>query len=671
MSAEQVCRFCHRYVKLAYYCEECGSSCCSECLHEKKVDFYICQECKSKNVEISQSENKKICKDCGEENINKVNQRLKSCPKCDSHQIVNIYEKKEELEKNFLELIKNTRLFINPLKEILDKLYLFQNKIKEIRNPPNKYYHFPKMESDLLALFKLFLYIQNTLFEKINIYFHQLNQNKEYFFDIYTQPNSNITIIEGIYENLLRSYVAIEEFIKDNLKTFNDSFETFEKNLVFITKISQYFNEYKKLLRLAEGEKPVYAIFAKLTNGLNTQEKFKKDKGILFITNYDLSFVHEFGVVKKKKELIFKAPVRDLTKIREKGKIFKKLYIEFTYGKYEFTLPPKAVSRVIEYILLARSFDETTIYDERTAKKLQQIDIDLNELINFIEESINSFFSIKCQYNKNFDNLNKYNKDFNPVFSINPNQIQNFPSIKQPQFINSQNNDQFWFKEQSKSYPNYNNFHLTPNVYQRINTVPYLQPFQNQSPYFVGNLQPPNYNNHFFLQNARNQNRFQNYNPQRINSDNDLNNLLNPNHPNQANIINNINQNENDYFYNSDAMFQDYNRNHLSDLFDSQILVPSKPYRYKRKLFKLDKEKHQKMLELEKEKYSLKETLKKLDTKFDQGIISEVDYFKTFKNLQKEIYLIEKKIQDLQNNLQEVEEIRKNSRNFDKKRFYT
>ncbi len=655
---EQVCRFCHSYVKLAYYCEECGSSCCSECLHEKKVDFFICQECKSKNIEILNSENKKVCKDCGSENVVKVNQRLKSCPKCDSHQVINIYEKKEELEKNFLELIKNTRLFVNPLKEILDKLYLFQSKIKEVRDPPNKYYHFPQMESDLLALFELFKYIQNTLFEKVNVHFHQVNQNKEYFFDIYTQPNSNINIIEGIFENLSRSYNSIEEFIKINLETFNDSFETFKKNLHFIDKVSYYFKSYNKILRLAEGEKPVYAIYAKLTNGLNSHDKYKKDKGILFITNFDLSFIHKYGVKKKKKELIFKAPVQDLIKIREKGKVFKKLYIEFTYGKYEFTLPSKAVSRVIEYILLARSFDDTTIHDEKTAKKLQYIDLDLNDLINFIEESINSFFSIKCQYNKSFENLNHHNRDLAHPFGVHPNQLPNISSRTPSQFLNPQNSAQPWF-----SFP------VNSNLYQRINNSPYPPPNPGQSPPLIGNPQIPNYDkNNFFSQNLYNLDRFQNYNPQRINPNNYLNNNLNPQIQNQ---IRNDHYNENDYFLNKEAIFQDYNRNHLSDMFDSEYIPPDNSYRYKQKLFKLDKEKHKKMLDLDKERYSLKETLKKLDNKFDQGIISEVDYFKTFKNLQKEIYLIEKKIQNLQENMEEVETLKRNSRNFDKRRFYT
>ncbi|MFW9989479.1 MAG: hypothetical protein ACFFC3_12565 [Candidatus Odinarchaeota archaeon] len=659
--SEQVCRFCHRYVKLAYYCEECGSSCCSECLHEKKVEFFICQDCKSKNIQISESENKKICRDCGNENITKANQLLKSCPKCDSHQVINIYEKKEELEKRFLELIKNSRLFIQPLKEVIEKLYQFQSKIKEVRDPPNKYYHFPKMESDLLALFKLFLYIRNTLFEKINVHFYQLNQNKEYFFDIYPQPNSNITIIEGIYENLSRSYNTIDEFIKKNLSTFNVSFETFEKNLLFISKVKSYFSEYQKLLRLADGEKPVYAIFAKLTNGLNTHEKCKKDKGILFITNFDMSFVHEYGIVKKKKELIFKAPVRDLTKLKEKGKVFKKLYIEFSYGKYEFTLPPKAISRVIEYILLARSFDETTIYDEKNAKRLQQVDLDLNELINFIEESINSFFSIKCQYNKNYENTYNYNKELVSPFGMHPNLIPNITSRSSNRYIRPQNNAQPWFNS-----PN------NVNYYQEKSNSPYYQPNNIQSPQFTNNPERQPYTrNNFFSQNMYNPNHFQNYNPEVLTPENEL--YTNPNQPiqNQRRSINNYPYNQDEHFLKNDLIFQDYNRNHLSDMFDMENNQPDNSYRYKHKLFKIDKEKHKKMLELDKERYSLKETLKKLDAKFDQGIISEVDYFRTFKNLQKEIYLIEKKIQSLQNNLEEIEEIKKNSRNFDKKRYYS
>ncbi|MFX1314377.1 MAG: hypothetical protein ACFE9T_00805 [Promethearchaeota archaeon] len=699
--SEQMCRFCHNYVKIAYYCQECGTSCCSDCLHENKFEFLICQDCKSKNIEILDSEKKKICKDCGKENIVKVNQVLKSCPKCNSHQIINIYEKKEELEKKFLETIKDIRLFINPINEILNKLYKIRQKIYKARDPPIKCYQFPKMESDLLALFKLFIYVKNTVYEKINHHLHHLDQNKEYFFDIYSQPNSNLTIFEGLLENLLRNYNSIKEFITTNVKTFNESVVPFEKNLQFIDKINLYFTTYKKFLSLAENEKPVYAIYAKLVNGLNTQDKFKKNKGILFITNLDLSFVHKYGVGKKKQELIFKAPVQDLIRIKEKGKIFKKLYLEFEYGKYEFTFPPNAISRVIEYILLARTFDESTIIDNESTKKLQRIDIELNDLINFIDTSINSFISLKCQYNKGYEKFNNYNNFLTQKVNYQGSPILYKPNQNPPQNIYHPNLNlsQLWPNQQFLANIKNNIIPESLKIYPDFNYPPYIRTPVDQFPNDLNPLQhylSSNQNiNDFFIQDLHNPNRFQNYRPQRLNlysndiSDYEQKNLLmrklgqtqkfNYLPPDQANFINSpsINNISNPIldnhlnFHRDEPYFQDYRRNHLSDLFDPDNLLMENTYKSNKKIFKLDKEKRNRLFELDKEKYSLNETLKTLDAKFDQGVISEVDYFRTFKNLQKEIYLIEKKIESLREELEEIEAIKKNSRNFEKKRYFT
>lgn len=691
--SEQMCRFCHRYVKIAYYCQECGTSCCSDCLNENKFEFYICQDCKSRNIEILDSGKKKVCRDCGKENIVKVNQVLKSCPKCNSHQIINIYEKKEELEKKFLEAIKDVRLFINPINEILKKLYKIRQEIYRARDPPIKCYHFPKMESDLLALFKLFKYIKNTLYEKTNHHFHQLDQNKEYFFDIYSQPNSNLSIIEGILENLLRNYDSIKDFINSNIKTFKESMVPFQKNLKFIDRINFYFFKYKKFLSLAEKEKPVYVIHAKLINGFNSHKKFKKNKGILFISNLDLSFVHKHGIRKRKQELIFKAPVRDLTRIKEKGKLFKKLYLEFEYGKYEFTLPPNALSRVIDYILLARTFDESTIIDNKSIIQLQSIDIELNDLINFIEQSINSFFSLKCQYNKGFEKVSNYNKGLaqqikyqNNLLPYNPNQNQ----ARYP-YYQLQNLQQLWPKKQflkSNSLPeispdlNFPSYVRNPAPQLPENLSYYSNPL-NQ--YLASNQN----RNEYFIQDLHNPNRFQNYRPQRLNLyNNDFSNFRNRNivsrNLEQANKFNLPTSDQpnfiNPNLYNPATIngypnpmfdYTDYSKNHLSDLFHPENFPTENTYKSNRKIFKLDKEKREKLFELNKDRYSLKETLKTLDTKFDQGIISEIDYFRTFKNLQKEIYLIEKKIESIKEELEEIEAIKKNNRNFDKKRYFT
>ena len=294
--AVQICHFCQRRQEIAYYCENCGASCCNHCLADEKVDSFVCQDCNSKHIQDSGI---KSCKECNSENIIKISQTLKSCPRCHSLRIVNIFEKKESLEQRFLELIKSTRLLLEPFTDVINELHLTKDKIKKARGPPIKCFHFPKMESELVSIFKLLEYIEDTLLERINIYFHHLALNRDYFFDIYSQPNSNVKIIEGILENLSESYKSIELFIKKKIEKMEEEIKVISKNLEFINKITELFEEYKRFINLAEEEKPIYAIDAKISNSHNSNGLLQREKGVLFITNYDLSFIHEFGVIKK------------------------------------------------------------------------------------------------------------------------------------------------------------------------------------------------------------------------------------------------------------------------------------------------------------------------------------------------------------------------------------
>jgi chromosome segregation ATPase len=90
------------------------------------------------------------------------------------------------------------------------------------------------------------------------------------------------------------------------------------------------------------------------------------------------------------------------------------------------------------------------------------------------------------------------------------------------------------------------------------------------------------------------------------------------------------------------------------------------PKRYSKRV----REKRKEMSELEKERYGLDETLKALDTKFDQGVISENDYFRTFKNLQKQIYDIDQKIEMLGQEIEEMN-IKPQLKDTEHKRYFT
>ncbi|TFG12680.1 MAG: hypothetical protein EU531_10380 [Promethearchaeota archaeon] len=701
----QICHFCQRTIKLAYYCEDCGTSCCSDCLNEEKIETLTCQDCNSQKITTSKGK-KLICEACGSENVTRLNQILKSCPRCHSHQIINIYEKKEELEKNFLNLIKNARVLIEPFKKVANSLIVFRQKVENARAPPIRCHHYPNMESELYSLIKLFIYAKDNLLEKINVLFHLLSLNKEYFFDIYNQPNSNVRIIEGIFENLNRNYISINDFIETNSETIEKGLIPLQNNLHFIKKISNYFEMYKKYLNLAEEEKAVYAIHAKLANGLNSQDKYKKNKGILFITNFDLSFIHLYGKFKKKRKNIFKAPVEDLTKLKIKGKLFKKLYIEFSYGRYEFTLPTNSLNKVLDYIIIARNFDETVIFDDDMANKLYEIEIDISDVINFVEEAINSFFSIRCQYTnikQPIQNTQEYGTNNSNLQGSLPPGIsapiqQSYSNLPYPQMnphINPNQNYQSYPMNQNIYNPPlvYQNGYITTNgIAQRIQTPQDLRYYSND----IRNLLPPNYNeNEFFLQNFNNPNRIQNYQPQRrSNAYNDLisdieqKNILmrkleqmqkygkmfpqdqyqvnlepfdellyDPRYERDSNIMNG-----------NQTAYQGYKNNHLSDLFNPDYSLSGST---KRSRIKIDKLKKKKMLELEKERYSIEQTLNTLDKKFNDGIISEIDYFRTYKNLQKDLYLIDKKIENLENEIRENDSIRSSNRELDRRRYFS
>jgi hypothetical protein len=112
-------------------------------------------------------------------------------------------------------------------------------------------------------------------------------------------------------------------------------------------------------------------------------------------------------------------------------------------------------------------------------------------------------------------------------------------------------------------------------------------------------------------------------------------------------------------------VYQEYSKNHLSNLFEQGYGSNNFPQDLNLNP-KIDKLKQKKKFELEQERYSLEETLKALDSKFESGNISEIDYFKNFKKLQKELYKIDKKVNDITEEINEREALSKYSKKIER-----
>ncbi len=607
----QLCRFCLTTKNLTYYCENCGSSCCSDCIHEEKLGYYVCHKCNSKNIDIRDEGDTKICKNCGSEDVNKAFHNFKSCPKCSSKNVLNIYEKKEELEQKFLDMIKNTRSFAEPFISTRNQLVLLRERLKNAREPPIRCYQFPKMEKEVIMLIKMFNEVVNTLLDKINIHFHHFSLNQDYFFNIYVQPNSSIKVIENILQNLQRSYGSIQEYISKNSKIMDEAINKNNANFQLIDQINDYFLKYKNDLNLSNIEKPIYAIEAIYDNGYKEQKYSLKNKGILFITTIDLSFIQLSGRIKKKKKMIIKIPIKDLNSMDRKGK--RGIHLDFTFGKYEFQLPKQTNTQVLEYIAFAQYFDNKTKDLLEAGKKLQTMDLDLNNVINFIEEAINSFFSLKCKYNKSNSTSSSSQETENGIKSYSHHSNEQVSNNQFGSVLNQQSN----YYLPSRGYTSGGSFENQPGYSNNYPRMPSGQDFNN-------NLDR-NDRNYLF----RRVGRFQSDFPD-------------PSYP--------INSYDTEWFHKAglnrhsniedipfiDPTYENYNKYHLSDYF-----VPNPRHM----------EESKRMRELKKERYSLHMTLKKLDEKFDLNLITEESYFKVYNELQNKISEVDENINLLKKEL--------------------
>ncbi len=629
----QLCRFCEKTTKLTYYCESCGSSCCSDCLFEKQIDYYTCYACK-KEVQVEKKEDKLVCKECGKEQISMGIKYKKACPKCKSINILNIYEKKESLEQHFLKYIKDVRKFAQPFLDLKKRLEDTREHIRKARDPPILCYHYPTMESEMVMLFKKFNDVVNSLLDRINMHLHHFSLNQDYFFDIYSQPNSSLSVIQDILNNLDRSYKGIDEYISSNVKEITKKLDKIDKDLKIVDYVTKYFLYFAKDLKLAREEKPVYAIAAKLDNGYNPQPLSRPTRGYLFITNLDISFIHTHKINKRRTKLILKIPIKDLQDIKPTTAKFKKrkIYLEFTYGQYEFLIRAEAIAKLIECIILAPQFGENIKLNKDAAEKLQRMVLDINNIVNFIEEAINSFFSLKCRYNQKvgdripvtIDN-NSFSSFQRPNFQTNTQQmINNSPSSMYSCSQNQQIHqapvaeNQFIINNQRPHYSGFGAY--SPNM-NEDKSVLIRQLGRQQGTSRVQQSSPPSggYSNGIYSSEAIDEIPYP-YNNEWFH---------------KAGLNRNPKPNDAPYIH---PTYENYNKYHLSDYF-----VPNPR----------GEDVGKKMRVLKKEQFNLNNTLSKLEARFEQGLLPEDEYFNIYGNIQKRIASIEKQIELLKNDLHE------------------
>ena len=152
---ENLCPFCESNLLLSYFCADCHSVFCEDCVHFTIADELVCSSCGSREISMENIAALE-CKNCNSRHIASIQKQIKTCPQCSSDHVVKIVQKFDWLRNRFKAIITNSKQFLNPLMYAADVISIQKEKLIRLREDSVKICHNPRLEMELLQLIKLF-----------------------------------------------------------------------------------------------------------------------------------------------------------------------------------------------------------------------------------------------------------------------------------------------------------------------------------------------------------------------------------------------------------------------------------------------------------------------------------------------------------------------------------
>ncbi|WP_457557600.1 PH domain-containing protein [Candidatus Harpocratesius sp.] len=442
----EVCPICNENPNLQYICESCHEVFCEDCVELRTEEQYICLTCGSKNISFNKYDHP-YCDDCGGHEVRMANKVLPTCPNCESTQVVRIVDKQRSLIDTYKQIINNTRQFLAPFESILNKLQTFRNKIFEIRQEYPQCYHHPTLESDSLLLFKLFDNGKNRVYDQANRFFQEIQRNIHYINEIQITHPSNLAYISEILNHFERERLKVEKLAKNEVEPLLNRLEPLEDKIGFMERMQSLFNKFLPKLHLDNDEKIVYGLNCKLSSGVNDKQGYSNKNGTILITSKRIYFYHEQGVFKKRTVLLFSVQLSDLQAAEVKGRLKKKVSLQFLNSMYDFSISKNKREIMVDWIERAQEFEVKNIINETHFKQL--IKYRLTTKL-FSEELENAIYNL-VGYHGIFQNRGQVRYD-----SQSNTNFFNSSMFRANQFTNQYGNNNFFNRHASK-FQNYDN----------------------------------------------------------------------------------------------------------------------------------------------------------------------------------------------------------------------
>jgi hypothetical protein len=432
---ENLCPFCENNLLLSYFCEDCTSVFCEECVHFALTDEMACAACGSKEVSLVNLAALE-CKECRSKHIVTVQKQVKTCPSCSSSHVTKIVDKFDILRNRFKNIITGSKQFLSPLVYAVDTICIQKEKLIRLREDSVKICHHPRLEMDLLQLIKLFKEGKHAIQSKTSDFFQHINRSFKTYFEIEKSPPRLIPVLEAELEDFEKSAESIITFGNSTNEKLEERFTDIRTKIEFMSSLQRLFMRYLSILgnNLDYNEKPVFGIRAKLGDSNQPDGDYFAKPGYILLTNRKIYFLQEKGLFNRKTHLSLALRLDELTRVRVRGIILKKLILEFGSAKITFQLPKKNLAQLENYIEQARVFDNNKI-DGEMLYGLKHVDISIQEFRNALESAIISLLAYKTALLDDSDpfgleHLSYYSEmeqEYNPGTQSPYTQSQHFP----------------------------------------------------------------------------------------------------------------------------------------------------------------------------------------------------------------------------------------------------
>jgi len=651
----EVCPVCGKNPNITYICEDCNEIFCEDCVDLHGEDNIVCLQCGGADIHYDKH-GRSFCRDCGCREMRNVKNLNPTCRICESENVVLIEDKQSQLIEEFKTIIKDTRAFIKPLEDMAERMTHYRHSLYQLRNEHPPCYHYPTLEDDAFLNFKLFDKAKSTLYDHVNKFFQEIQHNINYISEIQVIHPSKLPHVSDILKHFERERKKVTNLSINNVELIDKRINPDEEKVEFMEAMQANFTSFIGQLQLERDEKIVFALKCRLSTGTTKKKDYSNKNGTILITSKRLYFYHEQGVFQKRTVELFSVKLSDLQQAGVKGRLKKKVSLEFLNSMYQFSISKDNREELINWIEKARKFDSKNKNNEAGFKKLAKYK--LNTKL-FREDLENTIYELIGYHGSYVDN---------PI--SNPINQTIHSSMYRPKGLQGHS---------SNSYPNRNLYpNQTPNQESRFRPMNYqdIPPEQenitNHNRY--GSYLEDDKNNGAPTQ--RLMTKAGHYGYPHDHSDSFRNQNFNQKTPNPVRYSNSYQANEfssqnvqpdfgsqNNFGQVPIGNPQNFNNGNNDYRFKNQSAPNSAPpsnmnnfYTQHNEEMKLRKQ----VDKLRQEDYALTRTITMLEQRSDKGMINNIEFVKSYKQLQYEKYTIQEEINRIEKFLSEKNNMRNN-----------